>query len=189
MFEHVILFLSFVYAIAITHLLSSATELILSRHRVKPSGLLIGWMATALVMLVGNWLADAALSSITHWTMGEVLLQFAIALVQYFTCSLVSIRPEPDGAIDMPAFFEQQRLPILLAFSALGVVAIIENFVDRNTSGLAPGAWISEDLQVLALNLVLLTAFIFRRPWVQWAAMLILLVANAVFIIQFVVVS
>ena len=78
---------------------------------------------------------------------------------------------------------------ILLSFLALGVAAMIENFVDRNTSGLPSGAWISEDLQVLSLNLVLLVAFIFRRPWVQWAAMLIILVANVVFMIQFVVIG
>ena len=46
MFEHVLLFLSFIYAIAITHLFSSTTELILARDRVGRPGLLIGrrWM-------------------------------------------------------------------------------------------------------------------------------------------------
>jgi hypothetical protein len=189
MFEHVILFLSFIYAIALTHLLSSATDLILSRDRVKASGLLIGWMVVALLMLVSNWLAAAALSSIKHWTTGEALLQFADAIVQYFTCSLVSIRTEAEGKIDMPAFFEKHRRVILLAFSALGVAAMIENFVDRNTSGLAPASWISEDLQILPLNLVLLAALVFRRPWVQWAAMLIMFVANTAFAIQFVAVG
>jgi hypothetical protein len=189
MFEHVILFLSFIFAVALTHLLSSATGLILARDRVKVSGLLIGWMTVALVMLVANWLAAAALSSITHWTTGEALLQFASALVQYFTCSLVSVRTEAEGETDMPAFFDKHRRVILLAFSALGVVAMIENFVDRNTSGLAPGAWITEDLQILPLNLVLLGALIFRQRWVQWAALLIMLAANVAFAIQFVVVG
>ena len=146
-------------------------------------------MATALLILVGNWLADAALSSITHWTMGEALLQFATAFIQYFTCSLVSIRPEPEGVIDMEAFFEQQRRVILLAFTALGVVAMVVNFVDRNTSGVPPGAWISEDMQLLAVCLPLLLGLIFRSRLVQWAVMLITFATNAVFIIQFVTVG
>jgi hypothetical protein len=62
MFEHVTLLLSFIYAIAITHLLGSATELILARDRVRLSGLLIAWMVCALLLLVTNWLGAASLA-------------------------------------------------------------------------------------------------------------------------------
>jgi hypothetical protein len=57
MFEHVTILLSFVYAIAMTHLLSSATELVLARDRVRFSGLYVLWMLNALLILLVNWMA------------------------------------------------------------------------------------------------------------------------------------
>ena len=95
MFEHVTILLSFVFAIALTHLLSSTTELVTGRARVRFSGLLTLWMANALVGLLVNWLGLWGLTALKNWTVGDVLLQFVPAVLQYYTCSLVSIRPEP----------------------------------------------------------------------------------------------
>jgi hypothetical protein len=63
-FEHVTLLLSFIYVIALTHLLSSTTGLILARDRVHFSPLLALWMILALGMLFNNWLAIWALRSV-----------------------------------------------------------------------------------------------------------------------------
>jgi len=57
MFEHLTLLLSFIYVIALTHLLSSATGLILARDRVRFSPLLAIWMVVALAILFNNWLS------------------------------------------------------------------------------------------------------------------------------------
>lgn len=137
-----------------------------ARDRVKVSWLLITWMATALLVLVVNWLSAASLSAIKHSTVGEALLQIVSALVQYFTCSLVSMRldGEAEGEVDMPAFFARQRRPILLAFVALGVVAVSTNYLDRATSGLEAGAWIQENLQIIGLEVTLAAALVFRAP-------------------------
>ena len=79
MFEHVTILLSFVFAIALTHLLSTATELVLARDRVRFSGLHTLLMANALLSLVVNWLSFWGLIVIKRWTVTEVLLQFAAA--------------------------------------------------------------------------------------------------------------
>ncbi|MBS0359731.1 MAG: hypothetical protein JSR98_00005, partial [Proteobacteria bacterium] len=158
MFEHITVLLSFIYAIAITHLLSTTTELILARDRVRVSWLLLGWMAVALVLPVENWLSFAPLQTLKHWTLNEALLQFGTAFVQYFTCSLVSMRVEKEGVVDMPAFFARQRPVILGAVLALGLAAMIGDYLDRNISGLAPGAWIGEELLVGTMCLVVALA-------------------------------
>jgi hypothetical protein len=186
MFEHVLLFLSFIYAIAITHLFSSATELILARDRVRVSGLLIAWMVLALIMLITNWLSDANLVGVQHWTLARALLEFATAGVQYFTCSLVSMRVEPQGEADMSAFFAKQRPVIASSMVALGVIALLENYVERDANGLTPGGWIGEDLLVLPMVLVGLAAVLFPHRWIQWVAVLTLLAANLYFLSQFV---
>lgn len=189
MFEHITLFLSFIYAIAITHLLSSATELILARDRVKVSWLLLGWMALALLLLIINWLSIAPLATIKHWTLGQALLQFLEAFIQYFTCSLVSMRAEKDGVVDMPAFFARQRPVILTAVLALGVDTFVGNYLYRDVSGLAPDAWIGQDSLIAGLNLVLVLAIFVRARWIQGIAVTTMLVACAYFLVQFVAVG
>jgi hypothetical protein len=175
-FEHVTLLLSFVYAIALTHLLSSATELVLARERVRFSGLHAVWMLNALVGLLVNWLSLWGQNVLKRWTVGDVLLWFLAAMVQYFTCSLVSMRPEPGGPIDMRAFFERQRPMIAAAFAALMVPAMTLNYVYRNaTQGLSPTAWITEDLLVLPMLIAALIAGWARPRWLQWVAGLAML--------------
>lgn len=189
MFEHITVLLSFIYAIATTHLLSSTTELILARDRVRISWLLLGWMAVALLLLITNWLSFAPLSAIKHWTLGEALLQFVEAFVQYFTCSLVSMRVEKDGVVDMPAFFAKQRPVILLAILALGVDTFIGNYLDRNNSGLGADEWISQDLVVGAQSLVVASALFFKARWVQAVVVTTMLAVSVYFMIQFVAFS
>jgi hypothetical protein len=186
MFEHVLLFLSFIYAIAITHLFSSTTELILARDRVRPSGLLIGWMVLALLMLVTNWLTAASLAGVQHWTVADALRQFATAGVQYFTCSLVSMRVETHGEVDMEAFFQRQRPAIVGAVLALGVLSLVGNYLDRASDAVGPNAWIGEDLSVLPMVTMALAAVLFPARWVQWVALLTILAGNIYFLSQFV---
>ena len=129
MFEQITILLSFVFAIALTHLLSSTTGLILARDRVRFSGLLALWMLNALIGLVVNWLSIWQLHIVKQWTVADVLLQFAPALLQYFACSLVSIGAETSAAIDMPAFYARQRPAFTGAFAAMMVVNLLQNYV------------------------------------------------------------
>ncbi|HZC17951.1 MAG TPA: hypothetical protein VE309_14435 [Caulobacteraceae bacterium] len=188
MFDHVTLLLSFVYAIALTHLLSSATELVLARERVRFSALQAVWMLNALVGLLVNWLSLWGQNILKHWTIQDVLLWFLVAIVQYFTCSLVSIRPEPGEPIDMGAFFERQRRPIGGAFAALMAPAMIVNYVYRDaTQGLGPTAWITEDLLVLPMLVAALICGWARPRWLQWAAGLAMLALETWFLCTFAV--
>jgi hypothetical protein len=51
-YEQVTILLSFVYAMALTHLLSSANELVLELRRVRVSWLYVLWMVNALLILI-----------------------------------------------------------------------------------------------------------------------------------------
>lgn len=171
MFEHVTVLLSFVYAIALTHLLSSATELIWSRDRVRFSGLFAIWMIVAAFILVSNWLSFGGLSGMKHWSMTEVMIQFVCAVVQYFTCSLISIRPKEDGMIDLPAFFERQRPTLAIAYILLGIGAMIINYRDSSVAaGLTADSWIAENGEIVVMIALVAVAGWARPRWLQWAA-------------------
>jgi hypothetical protein len=188
LFDHVTILLSFVFAFALTHLLSSATELVLARDRLRFSGLHALWMLNALVGLLVNWLALWGLSILKRWTVADVLLQFVPALIQYFTCSLVSIRPEADGPIDMPAFFERQRGWVGAAFAAQMIASMIQNYVYRNsTAGISGSDWIRENLLVAPMLAAAFFAGWAGPRWLQWTAGLAMLVLESYFLATFAV--
>src|ERR1700757_3092655 len=110
MFQHVTVLVSFIFAIALTHVFSSASQLLLARDRVRFSALLSVSMINAALGVIINWLGLWELQNIKHWTLGEVVLQLGWVVPNYFSCSLVAMPvSEKDGPLDMPAFFERQR--------------------------------------------------------------------------------
>ena len=168
MFTHVSVLLSFVFAIAITHLLTSATELVWARDRVRLSWLQALWMFNALLVLLVNWIGMFYLSARPHWDVAEVTINFVGAIVQYFSCSLISLRvQEGDGLIDMPGFFERQRPFIFGAFLAMTGMNLFENWWDRNAE-LNPNLWITADLTVAPMLFFIALAGWARPKWLQW---------------------
>ena len=135
MYEQIVILLSFVFAIAMTHLLSSATELVLARDRLIFSGLQALWMLNALLCLVISWLFIPLLRELQHWTPGDLILNLAQALVQYFTCSLLAMRVAEKGPVDMGAFFDRQRKAIMTAFAALLFLAGLDNYRYAESAG------------------------------------------------------
>ena len=184
MFEHVTVLLSIVYALALTHLLSSATELLIARKRVRLSGLYAAWVVTALVVLLSNWLSLWGLTALKHWTVAEVVIQFLSAVIQYFTCSTFRVsEAHGDDLIDLPALFQERRVLIFSAFLALALIATFQNWWDRNNmAGLKPGNWIGEDLSIVPMALAVVAAGWARPRWLQWAAVVWVLGASVLFL-------
>src|SRR5437016_841574 len=75
MFQHITVLFSFVFAIALTHVLSCVSKLILARDRVRFSGLHALWMLNALMLLLINWLSLWLLQNIKHWSVDEIMVQ------------------------------------------------------------------------------------------------------------------
>jgi hypothetical protein len=145
-------------------------------------------MVNAVVGLLVNWLGFWGLSAVKRWTVGEIILQFGAAVIQYFTCSLASMRVTAGETVDMTAFFERQRRPIMLAFLAMMVASMVQNYVDRDhTVGLASTDWIFENLIILPMGVATLLAGWARPVWLQWGAGAALLGAEVFFLVTYAV--
>ncbi len=185
MFELILTFTSFIFAIAATHLLTSATKLILARERVIFSGPLALWMASSLLGLLANWLGMAGLRRLPHWTPAITMLIFAATLVQYFCCSLLAMEVEKTGRVDMAGFFEEQRRVIMAALAALMLLALIWNYAFRDFNGMTAAAWIAQDAVILAICPMLALAALMRHKVMQWTAAIAMLALVLVFFVQF----
>src|SRR5881409_1137057 len=108
-FEHVTALFSFVYALALTHLLARIAELVVARERVRFSGLLALGMINAVLLVYINWLSLWDLRSVKSWDLGSITMQFLFAIALYFLCVLVGPKAPDDGTIDLEDFFWRQR--------------------------------------------------------------------------------
>src|SRR5205814_784166 len=104
-FEHVTALWSFVYALALTHLLARIAELIVARDRVRFSGLLALGMANAILLVFADRLSLWDLRSIKSWDLASVTIQLLVAISVFLICALVGPKVPDEGEIDLEDFF------------------------------------------------------------------------------------
>jgi hypothetical protein len=143
-------------------------------------------MLLAFLLVFVNWLQIWPLRVIEHWSLFDVSLLFAMAVVQYFTCSLVSIKVERGEPVDMAAFHARQRPAFHAAFCALVVLAMVVNYAERDQSaGLDRSAWITEDLLILPMLAVILISALARPTWLRWLSAVSLIGLSVVALVLF----
>ena len=76
-YDFILILFSFVYAAAVTHLLSTAGEIIIAWKRVRFSWLNAGWMLAGLAFTFRRWRREAAAAVQTlamdpEWVGGQV---------------------------------------------------------------------------------------------------------------------
>ena len=93
----------------------------------------------------------------------------------------MSIEINGDDEVDMIAWYDKQRVPILSAFAILGVTAMISNYHHRNIRG-DESDLIKSAAFIAPLVVLDILAILFRAKWVQWVTAITGLIAMAVFI-------
>jgi hypothetical protein len=184
MFQHVTVLVSFIFAIALTHVFSSASTLILERERVLFSSLLAVSMLNAALGVINNWLGLWDLQNLKQWSLTEVLLQLGWVVPNDFSFSLVAMPVSEAGSLDMPAFFSRQRRVIFSATIALSVMGGLAIYFDRNNfEGWKPNDWIGAEIVGLSLAVFAILAG-WRKPlWLQWVGVGGMFVQNLWFFI------
>ena len=188
MFEHVTTLLSIILALAMAHILGSATELLWNRDKVRFSGLHAVWMSNALLGLPISWITIWELNSVKRWTGFEIVLQFLPAIVQYFACSLISMRRDGDEIMDMRVFYERQRPVIFAAFSLMMIAAMIQTYADRiSLAGPNLADWIGAEFPILLMLAATLIAGWAKPLWLQWTACVFIFGVESLFLATYAV--
>jgi len=182
-FEHVTALLSFVYALALTHLLARVAELIVARERVKFSGLLALGMVNAVLLVFVNWLALWDLRSVTNWDIASVAIQFLFAVSVYVVCALVGPKMPDESTIDLEDFFWRQRIYFYGAFIVCLVLALLANLDFLKTPNTA--LFVKENLGTIAIMIPSSLGLISGNRVVQWAAGICILSLMIAFAIMF----
>ena len=175
--------MSFVYALALTHLLARIAELIVARDRVNFSGLLALGMTNAALLVFSNWLSLWDLHSIKSWDLASITVQFLFAVVVFLICVLVGPKTPDEGAIDLEDFFWRQRPYLYGAIVTCVVLSLFANLDYLKTANAA--LFVKQNLTNLPMLLPTLLALASRKRWVQWAAGLGFLAMMIVYTVVF----
>ena len=171
-YDFILVLFSFVYAAAITHILSTAGEIIIASKRVRLSWFNAGWMCAALLFACAWWIGLWDLHTVAVWDVGSVAFYFSVAAGIYLNAQLVSPRIPEQGEIDLQAFHADEGRKYLVAYTVLSVVTVITN------AGLGQGGsavqWPAQNVVIAPMTVATGIAAIFiRKPWVQAVAVAI----------------
>jgi hypothetical protein len=180
-FEFIILFFSFIYTLALTHLLFAATRMVRHRRQLVLSWPHLLWMLVALGNLAANWISLWDFRSEGSLSLGTIAVGFLLVIINYALCALVS--PDFDGGetYDMKRFHECEGATYIGAMLALVLASIAVNFWAG--AALDISNWAEENYVVTANLLPLALALFVKRPWAQIlapAALLATVIAYAV---------
>lgn len=165
-FDHVLVLLSFVYALALTHLLSRIGSLLLERARVRFSSLLAVCMVIAVLMVFANWLSLWDVRGMREWDLFSVTMQFAFAVAIYFVCALAAPDSDNEDVIDMESFYWRNRrlfYAVLLACMFLSLIINVEFLKTPNTA-----LFLQENAAVLPMIVAVGLPLATSARWAQW---------------------
>ena len=165
-YEFIIAFLSFIYALALTHLLLAAARMIRHRRRIRFSGPHILWMIVALLSLSGNWLTLWDFHAQKSVSLATVGLAVLFAVLNYMVCALLSPDFEDAEDYDLRRFHEREGPTYIGARLVLGVASLILNAAASIELGVA--SWAKQNIGVVLVLTLCALALIFRGGWIQW---------------------
>lgn len=166
-FDHVVLLLSFVFGLALAHLLSRVGSLTLARARVRFSPLQALMAVNAVATVFVNWLILFDMRTVKDWDLLSIAIWFGVALSCFFICAAAAPDPVEDKPIDLVAFYrEHYRLfyAMVLLSEVLDVFANFD-FYKVNTR-----LMLQTQLATVPFFLPPVLAIAVPKPWAQWTA-------------------
>lgn len=171
-FDFVLLFFSFVYALALTHLLIAAARMIRHRRNIIFSLPHALWMIVGLFFVIGNWISLWDFHTMVKITETSIAGGFAFSILVYLVCALVSPDFDIGGTINLREFHQSQGSAYMGVALAAIILAVVTNFI---AGGMGIQKWANENAIVFAMFVPLIAVFASRKFWVQVLAPLVLL--------------
>ena len=174
-YDFILILFSFVYAAAVTHLLSTAGEIIIASKRIRLSWLNAGWMLATLLFTCAWWIGLWDLHAVKVWDIGSIAFYFSIAAGIYLQARLVSPRIPEKDEVDLERFHLEAGRKYLIAYAILGGVTVITNAVLGQAAGAAQ--WSAQNLVIAPMTVATASAALFvNTRWLQSLALIVQIV-------------
>ncbi len=164
-FEHVMSLISFVFALAIAHLLTNAIAIFRARPRVRFSFTHAAWMGVALLQVMAWWLAFWDFRLMKSWDVAFVASTLAAGILVYVYTGLVCPEVPKEGMLDLPEFHRTNGRQYIAVYLALGVVGFLYGAVYGYLYNIPEQT--AQDAVIVPMTLVAVLAFLWRNDTVQ----------------------
>ena len=181
-FEHLVTLLSFVYALALTHLLARVIALFDARARVRYSGLQAFMAVNAILYVFVNWISIWQLHTVSVWDFISIMANFALGIILFFTCAIAAPHPT-EGLIDLEAYYQHARKPYYWLIVGGLVVTELTNLDFLKTTD--PTQLWSWTLAVVTGAVPAALALAVSARWAQWTAATLTAIALIVAGVEF----
>jgi hypothetical protein len=166
-FDHIVLLLSFVYALATAHLLSTTALIIRESAHVRFSGIHAFWMVNALAVIMANWIGFWDMRGLPAWNVASIFFTFLTSFTNYLQAALVCPEVKQGEPLDLVEFAARQRTRYVGAALASVVMAGVGNAVYGAIFGNL--TLDIENFAVVPMLAAVLAALIWPQRQVQWA--------------------
>lgn len=170
-YDFILILFSFVYAAAVTHLLSTAGEIIIASKRIRLSWFNAGWMFAGLLFTCAWWIGLWVLRTLRVWDVGSIAFYFSVAAGAYLYVRLVSPHIPERGEIDLKEFHAVEGRKYLIAYAVLSWVTVSVNARLGQTAGAEQ--WATQNLAMVPMALATSGAIFIKRPRVQSLALIV----------------
>ncbi|HEX5238743.1 MAG TPA: hypothetical protein VFW39_09805 [Sphingomicrobium sp.] len=172
-FEFIILFFSFIYTLALTHLLFAWTRMIRHRRELVFSWPHFLWMLVAMANLAVNWISQWDFRTEHSLSLGTIASGFLFVVINYFVCALVSPDFEGGETYDMKHFHACEGPTYIAATLVLILISIVENFLAGVE--LKSQNWANENNLVITFLVPAALPLLIKAKWMQILAPAVLL--------------
>ena len=177
-FEHVMVLVSFVYAVALTHLLSCTASYVRAWSRLRFSWAYAFWFLNAFIIIIVNWISFWDMRLLHTFSVGMILFVFLLAFTNYLQAALVCPEIAPGEEIDLERFHDEQGRRYIGAFAVSAGAAIVANVVLGGSFQVQE--WLQQNIVVTPMLAIAVIATIFvHNRWVQYASGILILAAWA----------
>jgi len=122
-------------------------------------------MFGVLMLLFGNWVSLWDFHTMETMSLPVILGGFALSIMQYFICALVSPDFEDGETYDMRAFHEREGRTYIAAIIVLGVFALAVNYAAGASLGVE--SWSDQNTMVAIMLPCLLLPLFVKAHWAQ----------------------
>ena len=182
-FDLVMVLLSFVFALALTHLLSRLGTLMFAAERAKFSLLLSLAMLNATALVLCDWLVLWDEHGISQWNLASIAVNFTLAISVFFVCAAVAPEAQANNSVDMEAYYWRNRRSIWITAAASNGVALAANFIFLETPNTA--LFLQTTLATLPFFVPCALALAIPARWAQWVSGVALFALTVGFTIAF----
>jgi len=181
-FDHVLILFSFVFALALTHLLSRVGSLMLARRRVRFSPLHAFMVANAVVLVLVNWLALWFVRDLREWDLFSIVIYFLFALASFFFCAAAAPEVPSEGTIDLEHFYWENYRLFYGLIVVQTIVAMLTSIPLIKTHW-ALFLWTNIDSLPFFVPPIL--AMTIQRRWAQWTSAVLFLSLSIWWLVTF----